>query len=71
MFTAAGYRVTVISPQTLAWSWHEALENVCVDRYPRVLAANGFPSYLDEYGYSILHDNDACHLPAHPRAWMS
>jgi len=50
----AGYQVSVICPLRPGQPWREVLDDVRVYRFPAPPAANGFLSYLWEYGYSMV-----------------
>lgn len=50
---ASGYQVSAICPMGSGQSWRETIDGVCVYRFPAVQAANGFLSYLWEYGWSM------------------
>jgi glycosyltransferase involved in cell wall biosynthesis len=50
----AGRRVTVIGPAAPGQPWHEAIDDVCVYRFPAPPEASGFLGYLLEYGYATL-----------------
>jgi glycosyltransferase involved in cell wall biosynthesis len=50
---AAGLKVTVISPKGSGQTWHEVCDGVRVYRYPAPPEADGFLSYMWEYGYSM------------------
>lgn len=50
--TAAGYRVSVISPRFAAQPWHEIVDGVSVYRFPWLIRARGFLGYLWEYGFA-------------------
>lgn len=50
----AGYQVSVICPLHPGQPWREILDDVRVYRFPAPPAANGFLSYLWEYGYSMV-----------------
>ncbi len=51
--TAAGYRVTVISPGRPGQAKSEEVDGVLVYRYPAPKERDGFLGYLLEYGYSM------------------
>ena len=52
--SAAGYRVTVISPARSGQRWREIIDGVSVYRYPAPPESSGAVGYLLEYGYSMV-----------------
>jgi len=52
--TAAGYEVSIVCPSAPGQPRREVLDGVSVYRFPAAPAANGFLSYLWEYGYSMV-----------------
>jgi len=50
----AGYDVTVIAPRAGAQPWTEAIDGVCVYRFPAPPTGNGLAAYAFEFGYATF-----------------